>query len=141
MTGEGERTVIFCTLANLMHLSRAETWYGDGTFSVVPPQFKQLYTIHCMYLDRIIPAVFCLLSRKNKDAYKTVFGVLRDKMSLHGLAVPQYFNYRADFEIASHSAIAEVFSTVTVECCFFHFSQVFLLIFYTQIDNIEKIDR
>lgn len=41
-----KRMIIFTTNANLTFLSYCDEWYMDGTFDVVPPLFKQLYTIH-----------------------------------------------------------------------------------------------
>ena len=38
--------IVFATVGNLHHLGRAETWYEDGTFSVCPSLFYQIYTIH-----------------------------------------------------------------------------------------------
>ena len=38
--------IVFATVHNLHHLSRAEAWCGDGTFSVCPSLFYQLYTIY-----------------------------------------------------------------------------------------------
>lgn len=42
----GDRMVIFSTQGNLNFLSQCDEVYMDGTFSVVPPLFKQLYSIH-----------------------------------------------------------------------------------------------
>lgn len=44
--GDENRFLIFGTIENLKFLSRCESIYMDGTFSVVPVIFNQLYTIH-----------------------------------------------------------------------------------------------
>lgn len=43
-----DRLVIFATRKNLSFLSQCDSMYMDGTFSIVPSLFKQLYTIHGM---------------------------------------------------------------------------------------------
>lgn len=40
------RIVVFATPANLNFLLGCMDWYMDGTFSIAPPLFKQIYTIH-----------------------------------------------------------------------------------------------
>lgn len=44
-----ERIVIFATQKNIDFLAQCTEIYMDGTFSVTPPLFTQLYTIHGMY--------------------------------------------------------------------------------------------
>lgn len=41
-----KRLIVFGTTANLQSLSECESIYMDGTFSVAPPLFTQLYTIY-----------------------------------------------------------------------------------------------
>ena len=42
-------------------LENATHIYLDGTFSVVPELYFQLYTIHVEYLHHILPTVYVLL--------------------------------------------------------------------------------
>ena len=66
ITLEGtDRVIIFCTEQNLRHLGRSTIWYGDGTFSVAPQHFYQLYTIHGVVLRQTLPLVYCLLTKKS----------------------------------------------------------------------------
>ena len=120
----GQRILIFATSQNLQTLALSKTWYGDGTFDVTPPLFAQLYTIHCEYLGRVLPQVFCLLPGKSSAIYETMFLAIRDKMcvTLPGFE-PDVDVFRLDFEAAAHSAAKSVFPTAVIECCFFHFGQ------------------
>jgi len=57
--------VVIVTDQQLMLLSKAKTWYVDGTFKVVGPPFKQLFSIHA-YVSadntcQQVPLVTCLL--------------------------------------------------------------------------------
>ncbi|XP_055308126.1 uncharacterized protein LOC129572200, partial [Sitodiplosis mosellana] len=44
--GEHDRTLIFATEENIHFLRKCEQWFMDGTFSITPPLFKQVYMIH-----------------------------------------------------------------------------------------------
>ena len=41
-----DRIIIFATRQSLLFLQNSKDWFVYGTFSTVPPQFLQLYTIH-----------------------------------------------------------------------------------------------
>ena len=62
--------IVFATVGNLHHLGRAKTWYGDGTFSVCPSLFYQLYTIRALVHGQIVPLVFNLMPSKSKSCYQ-----------------------------------------------------------------------
>ena len=49
----------------------------DGTFSTVPPQFLQLYTIHGLHQDRNVVAAYCLLTNKHQEIYAKVLRQLQ----------------------------------------------------------------
>lgn len=57
----GLSILLFGTVSNLNNLGRANVWYGDGTFSVCPNLFYQLYTIHAEVHGQILPLVYSLL--------------------------------------------------------------------------------
>ena len=92
------------------------------TFSVTPPFFKQLYTIHGEYLGSIFPMVFCLLPKKSSATYTAVFSIIKDKMESLGLNI-EIQTFRSDFETAAYSSMKSLFPQLSIECCFFHFGQ------------------
>lgn len=118
----GEKVLIFATSQSLHHLSNSKVWYGDGTFSVTPPFFTQLYTIHGEYLGAIFPMIFCLLPRKTTEMYTAVFQIIKDKMESIGMDIDIQV-FRSDFETAAFNSMRRVFPNINVECCFFHFGQ------------------
>ena len=77
--------IMFATTRNLTHLGRADIWYGDGTFSVHPNIFYQLYTIHAEVHGKIVPVVYSLLSSKSKQFYKFMWSQLKDLMIQKGI--------------------------------------------------------
>lgn len=84
---EGQWVIIFTTAANTRHLSRSQVWYGDGTVSVAPPMFTQLFTIHDEMNGHINPLVFCLLPRKTAKPYSAVFSMIRDAVNDPDIAI------------------------------------------------------
>jgi hypothetical protein len=54
-------------------LCLAEEAYMDGTFFVAPHPYYQLFIIHFLRGHRMIPTLFCFLSRKTKETYQHLF--------------------------------------------------------------------
>ena len=48
----------------------AHRFMSDGTFKVVPEIFYQLYIIHAVCRDHIIPTSYALLGRKDASTYE-----------------------------------------------------------------------
>ena len=67
---------IFTCITNLEHLTHAEFLLADGTFSVTPKHFLQLYTIHGYYGDRYVPLVYVVLPNKQERAYEQILDIL-----------------------------------------------------------------
>ena len=55
-----------CTYSCLRYLCFSKIWCGDGTFSIAPQHFYQLYTIHGIVMGQLVPLMYCLLSKKTK---------------------------------------------------------------------------
>ncbi|QQP58582.1 Uncharacterized protein FKW44_003950 [Caligus rogercresseyi] len=114
----GDRILIFSTQDNLTILSQANTWYADGTFKVAPPLFEQLYTLHGVILDNVVPLVFVLMASKSEQCYKKLFLKLKE---LNNSLNPS--TIMTDFEKASINAFTTSFPTTEQKGCFFHFCQ------------------
>ena len=72
----GRRHLVFETNEQLHHLSRAKTWYIDGTFKLVRHPFTQLLTINAFVRKddhaKQVPLVFAIESGKKKKDYREV---------------------------------------------------------------------
>ena len=61
--------VMFATCRNLECLSKSRLWYADGTFKTVSLLFHQLYTVHGLRENNLLPLVFGLLPDKTEETY------------------------------------------------------------------------
>ena len=52
------RILIYATDMNLTFSKNSEHWFCDGTFKVTPDLFYQLYTIHALSENYVIPCVY-----------------------------------------------------------------------------------
>ena len=115
--------VILATIQNLKYLAAATVWYGDGTFSIVPSLFYQLYTIHAPVFGKIVPLVYALLPRKTYICYHEMMQTIRDAIDNRQLQL-RLTTYCCDFEGACIRASRAVFGDgLIVQGCFFHLCQ------------------
>ena len=69
--------LLFAADEDLHFLAGCTLWFADGTFSVSPAEFTQLYTIHGTR-DGLTICVFELLSNKLKAIYTEMLTKVRD---------------------------------------------------------------
>jgi hypothetical protein len=123
---DNDRTLIFLTNANLIHLRNASFWIMDGTFKTVPTIFKQLYTIHAPVggplNSRILPLVYALMSSKSEESYSRLFQELNDIADQRNIELRPDF-VLTDFEKAAMNAVRNEFHGVQNKCCNFHLAQ------------------
>ena len=103
------RVLVFATLPALDLLSQPEICHCDRTFSVAPVVFYQVYTIHGVTENAVIPLVYALLPNKTQDTYEKLFGCLEQI----GKKVV------IDFEAAVRNAIRKMQSDIENQFCFF----------------------
>ena len=94
-------------------LNGCSTRHCDGTFSVSPDVFYQVYTIHGVIEDTLIPLDYALLPNKTQTTYSKLFSCV-DQIAekLH-----------MDFELAVRNAAKEISPNTAIQFCFFHLSQ------------------
>ena len=63
------RTLVFSTHRNLDLMARCPNWYADETFKTAPPLFQQLYIIHAVQYNSVLPIVFILMTERCTNAY------------------------------------------------------------------------
>ena len=81
----------------LQLLSQSTTLFMDGTFKIAPRLFAQLYLIHAVYRDHVVPVLYCLLPDKSRTTYHRMFDIVRGKMAASNMQLnPQII--MSDFE-------------------------------------------
>ena len=113
-----ERLLVFGTDESLQLLAGSTSWFMDGTFSVVPYLFGQLYVIHGEVGTDRCPLLYALMQRQTQSSYKELFNFI----SLKCHADPS--SITVDFEKCAHQAIRSVFGNdVAIRGCFYHLTQ------------------
>lgn len=112
------RIMIFSTRQNLQLLSQSQEWFADGTFSTAPQFFQQLYTLHIVQFNQVVPVLYALLPNKTRATYVKL---LQEIKNLQPGLVPQLL--MTDFEQAALQAFDSEFPGITKTGCFFHLTQ------------------
>ena len=75
------RHLVFATKNMVTLLTRAKTWYVDGTFKVAKAPFAQLFTIHSFVRSgectKQVPLALILMSGKRKRDYRKILRVIK----------------------------------------------------------------
>ena len=53
----------------------------DGTFKAAPRLFSQLYSVHAVVHEHVVPVLFCLLPDKQRATYHRMFDIVKGKMA------------------------------------------------------------
>lgn len=115
---EEERIIILTTSRNLRLLASTDDWFGDGTFGACPSLFEQLYSIHSIIDNSVIPLVYGLLPGKSTEIYKKFLQALkRLNKDLNPTSI------LIDLELGMGNAMEEEFPNVTIRYCYFHYCQ------------------
>ncbi len=103
-------------------LCNADYIISDGTFTVHPDIFAQLYVFHAPYLNKVLPLLFCLLPDKTDNTYCRLLVLIRRLSSSIGSTFKPK-NIHVDFEAAMIKAVCEIITPDCIRGCLFHFSQ------------------
>ena len=68
---------VFVTTFYLQLVSQSTTLFMDGTFKVAPRLFSQLYSVHAVYREHVVPVLYCLLPDKSRATYHRMFDIVR----------------------------------------------------------------
>ena len=73
---DSERIIILATEQNILLLKNNKIWFGDGTFSIRPGLFYQVYTLNVIERGKNLPMCYVLLPDKRESTYSKMFGLL-----------------------------------------------------------------
>jgi len=104
-------------------LAESESIHTDGTFSVTPLIFQQLYIIMGIVNGAPIALVWCLCTHKDSATYDEIFSVVIAEMQALGCSI-KIKRAILDFEIGVTNSLRRNFgSDLKITYCFFHFTQ------------------
>jgi hypothetical protein len=98
-------------------------WFLDGTFSVAPNIFGQLYVIRCPLGSSYVTCAYALLAGKTYGEYVAFLQAVVDESQQLGYQ-PNPNVVISDFEIAVIRAVKDVLGDhVRHQGCFYHLTQ------------------
>ena len=115
--GDDQKIIVYGTPKFVPLLCTSDNWYCDGTFSVVPNLFLQLYALHAEKDGVIFPCISALLRNKSEATYDRLFKKL---LEIEPLLNP--ITIMIDFEKAAMDALKDNFISI-ISGCFFHLRQ------------------
>ncbi|XP_053208063.1 uncharacterized protein LOC128392104 [Panonychus citri] len=124
--------IVFSSSTFLTHLANSDRVYVDGTFSSVPRQFYQLFTIHILINNNMFPAAYALLPDKKMETYLRLLAIINQQIRLRLRLVFNPLHLHCDFECAIIKAFTSFFPSINVHGCYFHYSQCL----YRKIQNL-----
>jgi hypothetical protein len=100
------RIIAYASSFGLRLLKMAETWSSDGTFSVCPEPFYQMYTVHAHLGKVAYPAAFFFLPGKKRQHYHETLRALKVHVENVDISSPLPLRrFLIDFEAAVMSEI------------------------------------
>ena len=79
-----KRVVVFATDEALRHPSTQNRWFVDGTFSVEPPLFKQVFAIRTKLGETAVTCCYALLSGEAQELYEEVIEAVLNRCETLG---------------------------------------------------------
>ena len=129
----------FASDEQLNVLQSTDEFLVDGTFKVVPEIFYQLYIIHAVYRQHVVPVIYALLHRKTAETYQRL---INEILKFAPCWNPRLF--MLDFEQASINALKSSFPTTSLSGCFFHLKQSFhrklQVIINSKVNELHEIN-
>lgn len=94
--------------------------FMDGTFSLSPPLFEQVYAILCRRENYVFPVLYALLPNKQQSTHSAIFNLIKEIWPEFN---PTYIFI--DFEKAVINAAKEAFPNAGLKGCLFHLMKNF----------------
>ena len=123
---DGRRIILFSSNDHLEILARGKQILSDGTFSIAPKLWTQVFIISVQVSEGVfIPVCFALLPDKKRSTYDAMFGMLREALETRGLELSAEY-FMSDFETAIRDSFVSHFSGIQPKGCIFHFSKAII---------------
>ncbi|CAF0793861.1 unnamed protein product [Rotaria sordida] len=103
---EDYNLIIFTTKTNLSILKQNKHWFTDGTFKMCPDDYYQLFTLHAMMTNAIIPIGYGLLIGKSTEDYNLFFEKVLEQDDFQSESI------MTDFETGTINSVKEMLPNV-----------------------------
>lgn len=117
------RVQVFGTIKDVERIMVADEVMCDGTFSIVPNHFTQLFTIMSKKYGKWFPSIYCLCQKKTQETYETIVKCLLDLCAENNIEINEELKVHVDFEKAIINAILFFLPSATIMHCLFHLGQ------------------
>lgn len=116
-SSEEHQVIVFASDQDIATIFGSTHLIVDGTFKISPTGFTQLYTIHAwgMFEYEAMPVVHALMRSKNQASYHFLFSQLREKLVQNHGGIGVMTVIHADFELAVHVAVRDVFPEIQLK--------------------------
>ncbi|KAH7691334.1 hypothetical protein AAVH_40152 [Aphelenchoides avenae] len=118
-SGPGDdRVIIFGRDSSAQWAHLMQVLYADGTFSISPAMFYQVFVLLAKRGSYVLPVAYGLLPNKSREAYERFFALLKG-------AWPQLnpVTVSLDFEQATLTAIRNAFPEAALLGCLYHLAK------------------
>ena len=112
----------FSTESDLRNLASCNIVYVDGTFKSTPRPYKQIFTVHDMYLGHCAHLVTCLLTGKPIAHYTVVLSANKERILQITGVEWQPTEFFCDFEQAIIASVEDEFPLAGIDGYYFHFT-------------------
>lgn len=129
---DGENRIVLLSRPDqVRRLSRCAHLFVDGTFHAAPSITFQLFTVHGLVNDRVVPLLYAFLPDKKQRTYVRVFRAVCN-------ALPSFrpISIMMDFEAAVINACRAVFPEAELHGCFFHLCQAV----FRKVSETHRVD-
>ena len=93
----------------------------DGTFTLAPPLFSQVFLILAKRAEYMFPVMYALLPNKRQETYDRLFGLIKTIWPLFNPT-----SISLDFEMAVMNSVRQAFSRAQLHGCLFHLTKTVL---------------
>lgn len=116
--GDNNRILIFGRESIGQWSNQITRMYVDGTFSLAPVLFSQIYVVLANRGGFVLPILYALLPNKEGETYRRMFNAVRElwpNLNPSSISI--------DFEQASIGAVRENFPNCAIHGCLFHLTK------------------
>jgi hypothetical protein len=121
---ETDRIIIFGTeeFFKMMCKQTDRNVFMDGTFKSTPTIFAQIYTIHVLIGNHMLPTAYCLMPNRMETTYIRLISMIKSASIRAGVRFAPS-SVQVDYEQAVIRAIEDELPETRIRGCYFHFAQ------------------